>query len=570
MGLGRGFPKGFPSFCFDSFNRTSGHSLYASKQILSGWEPAPFLRALMQIISNKALLLRLKNPDPILATIPKSRIVKAHDGVTEVLVNWGLDEAQVLSKLRVKKVPSPIQRDYDWPGFHKPMDHQINTAAFLTLNKRSFCFNEQGTGKTASCIWAADYLMKLGIIKRVLVICPLSIMQSAWGDDLFTFAMHRKVDVAHGVPHKRKKIIQGDAEFVIINYDGVEIVLKELQDARFDLIIVDEANAYKNSKTRRWKCLYNLLFNETWLWMLTGTPAAQSPVDAYGLAKLVCPDRVPKFFTGWQDTVLIKVSQFTWVPRPQAVDLVHRALQPAIRFTKEQCMDLPEITYTTRIVPLTKQQEIYYKKIRNDMLVYAADEQISAVNAATVMNKLLQLSCGVVYSDSGEVVAFDGKNRINVMLEVIRETNNKVLIFVPFRHAIEVVAEALTVNGISSAVISGAVNPNKRTDIFRSFQQSTDPRVLIIQPQAASHGVTLTAADTIIWFGPTMSLETYLQANARAHRKGQKNALTVVHLQGSPVEGRIYTMLRSKQDIHSKITELFYNEVDKVNNTVEN
>jgi SNF2 family DNA or RNA helicase len=133
-----------------------------------------------------------------------------------------------------------------------------------------------------------------------------------------------------------------------------------------------------------------------------------------------------------------------------------------------------------------------------------------------------------------------------------------------------VVAEALTVNGISSAVISGAVNPNKRTDIFRAFQQTTDPRVLIIQPQAASHGVTLTAADTIIWFGPTMSLETYLQANARAHRKGQKNALTVVHLQGSPVEGRIYTMLRSKQDIHSKITELFYNEVDKVNNTVEN
>lgn len=521
----------------------------------------------MRIIGNKALLLRVRNPDPIIATIPKSRIVQAADGVTEIAVKWGLEEAQLLSQLRIKKVPSPIQRDYDWPGFHKPMDHQINTAAFLTLNKRSFCFNEQGTGKTASCIWAADYLMKQGLVKRVLVICPLSIMQSAWGDDLFTFAMHRKVAIAHGTPDKRKKIIRGDAEFVVINYDGVEIILKELQEARFDLIIVDEANAYKNARTKRWKCLKNLLFDETWLWMLTGTPAAQSPEDAYGLAKLVCPNRVPQFYTGWQDMVMVKVSQFRWIPRSNAVDLVHKALQPAIRFTKEQCLDLPDVTYTTRIVPLTKQQETYYKKIKDDMLVYAADEQITAVNAATVMNKLLQLSCGVVYSDSGEVVAFDGKNRLNVMLEVIREASNKVLVFVPFKHAIDVVAEALTVNGISSAVISGAVSPTKRTDHFRAFQQEPDPRVLIIQPQAASHGVTLTAADTIIWFGPTMSLETYLQANARAHRKGQKNALTVVHLQGSPVEGRIYTMLRSKQDIHSKITELFYNEVDKVNSS---
>jgi SNF2 family DNA or RNA helicase len=208
--------------------------------------------------------------------------------------------------------------------------------------------------------------------------------------------------------------------------------------------------------------------------------------------------------------------------------------------------------------------------MRKDMLVQAADEYISAVNAATLMNKLLQLSCGAVYSDDGEVVAFDAKERMNVMLEVIRETSNKVLVFVPFKHAIKIISERLTQEGIPSEIISGEVSANKRSEIFRNFQTTDNLKVLIIQPQAAAHGVTLTAADTVIWFGPTTSLETYLQANARVHRKGQTNKVTVVHLQGSTVEAGVYQALQKKQDVHSKVVELFQFEVDKVNMSVQN
>lgn len=519
----------------------------------------------MQIIDNKALLLRLKNPRPVLDTIPNSKLVNSLDGASEVLVKWGLNEAQTLARLNIKNVPSTIKKDYNWPGFNKPMSHQIETASFLTLHKRAFCFNEQGTGKTASCIWAADYLMKKGVINRVLIICPLSIMQSAWQQDLFGFAMHRRVAIAHGRAEKRKEIIESDAEFVIINYDGVEVILKDLQGAGFDLIIVDEANAYKNTSTRRWKCLNNLMFDNVWLWMLTGTPAAQSPEDAFGMAKLVSPHRVPKFKTAWKDHVMAQVSRFVWLPRVDAVERVHAALQPAIRFTKEQCLDLPDITYVTRMVPLSRQQEAYYDKISRQMMIHAADETITAVNAATLMNKLLQLSVGVVYSDNGDAISFDGKNRLDVLLEVIRETSNKILVFVPFKHAIGSVSDFLTENGITNEIISGEVTATKRSEIFRTFQQEKDPRVLVIQPQAAAHGVTLTAADTIIWFGPTTSLESYLQANARAHRKGQRHNVTVVHLQGSTVEAKVYASLRKKENIHSKVVELFYQEVDKVN-----
>jgi SNF2 family DNA or RNA helicase len=482
--------------------------------------------------------------------------VQEYEDHYEVLVHWGLEEARILKNLGVRDVPSPILERYDWKGLYKPFEHQKTTSSFLTMHRRAFCFNEQGTGKTGSVIWAADYLMKQGLIKRVLVICPLSIMESAWRADLFKFAMHRKVDVAYGHRDKRKEIINGDAEFVVINFDGVEIVADDVAKAGFDLIVVDEANAYKNPQTRRWKVLNTLINNNTWLWMLTGTPASQSPVDAYGLARLVNPAGVPKFGGAFRDLVMHKVSQFRWVVKPNAESVVHTALQPAIRFTKEQCLDLPEMTYVTRDVPLSAQQQKYYDLIRREMLVETAGEQITTINAAANLNKLLQLSGGAVYSDTGEIIEFDAGNRLNVLKEVIDEASHKVLIFVPYRHAIEIVAEDLK-KYYTVDLIHGGVSVGKRTDIFKKFQETPDPRILVIQPQAASHGVTLHAADTIVYWSPVMSVETYLQANARVHRAGQKNKTTVFHLQGSPVEKKIYQMLQEKVDVHTKITDLY-------------
>jgi SNF2 family DNA or RNA helicase len=510
----------------------------------------------MQIIDNRALLLKVRDAERITNVIPKSRVVQEYEDYYEVLVYWGLEEARVLKNLGVRDVPSPILEQYDWKGLYKPFEHQKTTSSFLTMHRRAFCFNEQGTGKTGSVIWAADYLMKQGLIKRVLVICPLSIMESAWRADLFKFAMHRKVDVAYGHRDKRKEIINGDAEFVVINFDGVEIVADDVAKAGFDLIVVDEANAYKNPQTRRWKVLNTLINNNTWLWMLTGTPASQSPVDAYGLARLVNPAGVPKFGGAFRDLVMHKVSQFRWVVKPNAESVVHTALQPAIRFTKEQCLDLPDMTYVTRDVPLTAQQQKYYELIRREMLVETAGEQITTINAAANLNKLLQLSGGAVYSDTGEIIEFDAGNRLNVLKEVIDEASHKVLIFVPYRHAIEIVAEDLK-KYYTVDLIHGGVSVGKRTDIFKKFQETPDPRILVIQPQAASHGVTLHAADTIVYWSPVMSVETYLQANARVHRAGQKNKTTVFHLQGSPVEKKIYQMLQEKVDVHTKITDLY-------------
>ena len=449
--------------------------------------------------------------------------------------------------------------EYEWPrplGF-TPFEHQKTTAEFLIGNRKAFCFNEQGTGKTASVIWSADYLMNLGLIKRVLVICPLSIMKASWQADLFKFAMHRTVAIAHGDAKKRKAVIDSGAEFVIINFDGVGIVKKEIAAGGFDLIVVDEASAYKNARTVRWKDLRDLTKVIKGLWMLTGTPAAQSPMDAYGLGKLVNPQGMPQFFGDFRESVMQKVTQYRWIPRPQAKHIVHKVLQPAIRFVKKDCLALPPVTFTDRDAPLTAQQKGFYKLLAKQMLIEAAGEEISAVNAASKINKLLQISCGSVYTDTGEVVDFDVSNRLNVVQEAIEESSNKVLVFVPFTHTIELLNKHLTKAGIVTDIINGDVSPNRRAEIVKEFQNNENPKVLIIQPQAASHGLTLTAADTVIWYAPCTSVETYLQANARIDRPGQVNPMTVVHIRGSAIETKLYTMLRSNISNHNEIIDLY-------------
>lgn len=515
----------------------------------------------MEIVDNKALLLVTRKADQIKALIPYSEIVERNGDKAKIVVRWGEDEFRILRNLRIKDVPHPILGRYDWPGVYTPFAHQRTTAAFLATHPRCLVLNDPGTGKTSAAAWAADYLMTKGLVKRVLVVCPVSIMDTAWRSDLFKTLMHRTVGIASGDRTRRLRVIQGSYEFVIINYDGVKVVQDALAAGGFDLIICDEASNLKNVTTDRWKSVAELLAPTTRLWLMTGTPAAQSPADAYGLAKLVNPASVPRFPGAFRDLVMVKVSQYRWVPREGAQEIVHSVLQPAIRFTKEECLDLPDMLYTTREVPLTKQQTKFYEQIRKTMVATAAGEEITAVNAAGLLNKLLQVSQGAAYSTDREVIEFDIAHRFNELLAVVNQTPHKIIVFVPYRHVLEKVQDELTKAGVTSAAIHGGTPGGQRAEYIKQFQTEDDPKVIMLIPQAAAHGITLTRADTVVWWGPVPSVELYLQGNARAHRAGQRNPVTVVRLQGSPVERRMYTMLDGKVDLHQGLVDLYQQEI---------
>jgi SNF2 family DNA or RNA helicase len=512
----------------------------------------------MEIVDNKALRLRVRNADKF-SVIPHKHVEPIPGGFN-VYVKWGLDEVRVLRNLGIADAPSPIKKNYNWPGRYKPMAHQRETADFTTIHRRCFVLSDAGVGKTLSALWAADYLMTLGHVRRVLIICPVSIMHSAWMGDFNQSIIHRSAVVAHHSDAKRRvEAVKQGYEFVIVNYDGVEIIGHAVRsDKRFDLIIVDEATAYANASTRRWKSLHSLLTPHTMLWMMTGTPAAQSPEQAYGLAKLVNPSGVPAYKGAWKDKVMLKVSTFKWVPRPNAKELVHAALQPAIRFSKAQCLDLPPVITETREVPMSAQQAKYYKLMKDQMVAQAAGEKITAVNKAIMVGKLLQISAGSCRTDDGDVIEFDAGPRLNVLLEVVKEASGKFLVFAVNTASIDRLHEFLNKHGHRVAVIDGRVPMSRRGDIVNQFQHTDELDGLVLQPKAAAHGLTLTRADAVVFYGPMDSVEHYIQCIARSDRKGQTaDKVTVTHIQNSPAESVAFKRLAGRVDESTLLSGLF-------------
>lgn len=478
------------------------------------------------------------------------------------LFEWSADNVARLRSLGVD-FPTPFLTEYNIRSVYSPFYHQLDTADFLVGTKRGFVFSSPGVGKTASAIWAADYLMEQGSIEATLIVCPLSIMRASWIGDLFACAPHCYAVVAHGSKKRRTAALESNARFVVTNYDSFERMDPKLLK-KFGLIIIDEANAYRSTQTARFKHMNKFVKEnpDVRLWLMTGTPAAQSPEDAYGLARLVCPDRVPQFFGRWRDMVMTKVSMHRYVAKPDATEKVFEVLQPAIRYRKEDCLDLPPMTYQTREVPLSKQQRVYYERIRKEMLAETSHGTISAVNAGVVVNKLLQISAGAVYSDDGVVLTFDVSDRTKELLEIIHNASGKVIVFAGYRHNIEAISAMLTEQKITHERVDGSVPEGIRTKIFADFQTTDNPRVLVMQPQAVAHGLTLTAANTIVWWGPTSSLETYDQANARIDRQSQRLPTQVIHFVSSPAEAKSYARLKSRKEVQASLLSM-YDEVLK-------
>ena len=205
---------------------------------------------------------------------------------------------------------------------------------------------------------------------------------------------------------------------------------------------------------------------------------------------------------------------------------------------------------------LTQQQKKVYDVLAREFKTQIGGKQITAINAAVAMGKLLQVSGGWVYTGEGNFgsVALDAKPRHDMLIDLINESERKVLVFAPFRHCIEGLSPILDAANIEHCIVHGQTSG--RDEIFNLFQNTTKYKVLLAHPQCLAHGLTLTAADTIIWYMPITSLEIYEQANARITRVGQKHRQQVLHLQSTTVEKKIYSMLRGKQKIQNALLDL--------------
>jgi SNF2 family DNA or RNA helicase len=505
----------------------------------------------------KALLLRLREPERVLNIIHTAKKI-LFKGAEYVAVPHRLDETRVLRSLG-HDAPSPIRYHYDWPGRFPPFDAQRDAAAFLSTHKRAFNLSELGTGKSLASLWAFDFLQKQGKVNKALIIAPLSTLERTWADEIFNHFPHLTCAVLHGTRDKRIKLLKQDLDIYIINHDGLSIVepaLRTRQD--IDLVVVDEiAQCARNASTDRWKVI-NTIVNKhkkrRACWGMTGTPTPNAPTDAWAQCRLLVPDKVPPYFNRFKMQVMRQLTQFTWIPKPEATDIVKDIMQPAVRFTRDECVDLPPLMYETRMVNLTNEQKKAYKERMVRLQTQAEDGNITAVTEAVKMAKLIQIACGVVYADDGTEVTIPSNPRIQETKDIVASAEGKVIVFVPYVSSVKMVAEELS-NDFTVEVIHGRVKKSERDRIFGEFQRGKDLKVIVAQPAAMSHGLTLTAASTIIWYSCVTSNEVFEQANGRINRPGQKMNNFIIMLEGTKVEKRIYNRLKNKQKMQGALLE---------------
>ncbi len=502
----------------------------------------------------RKIVLNLGNPARVTAVIPSAKRFE-FQGAQLVAVPHKLDEVRVLRNLGID-APAPIEHYYPWPGRFSPFEAQRETASFLTLNPKAFVLNDLGTGKTLSTLWAFDYLRAAGIARRMLVVSPLSTLERTWADEIFGNFPHLTYSVLHGPRAKRIALLEQEADIYLINHDGLKVVLPQLlARADIDTVVVDEIASFRNQSTDRWKALRKVTANRDRVWGLTGTPTPNLPTDAWAQCRIICPERVPGYFGRFRDMVMRQAGPFKWEVRKGAEAIVADAMQPSVRFTRDQCVDLPPVMYEPRQVALTKDQDAAYKQMMDKLRIEVQQRQVTAVNEAVKISKLLQIACGVIYDGNGDEVCLPCTPRIDVVREIIEEANTKVIVFVPFKAALNYVADQLR-KDFTVEVISGDVGKTARDTTFGAFQKLKDPHVLVAQPAAMSHGLTLTAASTIIWYAPVTSNEVYQQANGRITRPGQRHSQLIVNIEGTAVERKMYKRLQDKEKLQGLLLDL--------------
>lgn len=488
--------------------------------------------------------------DPRVATtIPHALQRDGH-----MLVPHRREETRLLRNLGYK-IDAPIRTAYDWPG-PEPFHAQHETAALLSMNTRAYVLSTMGTGKTRSALFAADFLLQEGEINKVLILAPLSTLTPTWMNELFTLFHHRRAVLLHHKNRKKRfKLLEEEADFYVMNYDGVKVLGDALLDLDFDCVVVDELSTFKNDTSDLWKATSKLVRKAKFVWGMTGTPTPNEPVDAYGQIKLLHPSRVTSM-KRFRESTMYQVTTFKWLPKPTAVDTVHGLMQPSVRFKLEDCTDIPPSTTVTRQIEMSPLQTKFYTKLKNAASAAYQHHEITAANEGVVRGKLMQVACGYVYTDEKKVLGLRPKKKLDELISLVHENDRKVIVFVPFRHALAAVAHHLSKH-VTTEVIHGGVSKGTRDRVFYQFQSADDPHAIVAHPRAMSHGLTLTGANMVVWFCPPAGLETYLQANARIVRPGQTSKTTIVHLQCSAVEKMAYTRLAANESLQGMLLDMF-------------
>lgn len=438
---------------------------------------------------------------------------------------------------------------------YAPHNYQKFATDFIINHPVSAVLLEMGLGKSVISLSAINELMlDYFDVSRTLVIAPLRVANSTWPDEIkkWDHLKHLNYSVVIGSEKERLDALGKPVHIYLINRENVDwLITKSGIPWKFDMVVIDELSSFKSYQAKRFKSLLKVRPKLKRIVGLTGTPSSNGLMDLWAEFRLLdMGERLGRYITYYRQNFFVpdKRNQqmiFSYKPKDGAEKKIYSLISDiTISMKSKDFLKMPECLMNEVIVTLSDKEQKLYDSLKHDMVLSLEENEIDAINAAALSNKLLQMSNGAVYNGDKESLHIHDR-KLDALEDLIEGANGKpVLVAYWFKHDLEKIKDRFDVREIKSAKDISDWNKGKIP-------------VALIHPASAGHGLNLQAGgSTLIWFGLTWSLELYQQTNARLYRQGQDSTVVIHHiLTKGTIDEDVMKALKSKKKIQDALID---------------
>lgn len=428
---------------------------------------------------------------------------------------------------------------------------------------------DMGTGKTITTIAVAGILYQMERIETVLIIAPLSILP-VWEKEFEKFAdFPYEMHVLTGTMAQKKQqtiFKQTDKlKIIVVNYETVWRMEQELTAFHANLIIADEGHKIKENRSKQSKAVQHLGDRAEYKLLLTGTVITNKELDVFSQYRFLNRCIFGDSFYIFRNHYFDMVGYGNYTPKfkeSKMPDFLAKMHSIAFRVTKQECLDLPEITEEIRMVELEPDVMKMYRKLERESYLEIEQSEITAANVLTKLLRLSQLTGGNLNDDDGnrKNISKAKLNALEDIIDSIMQTNQKLVVMARFVPEIEDIQALLEKKQIDYAIIRGGVKD--RGEEVRRFQEDENCRIFIGQIQSTAMGITLTSASTMVFYSLDYSMSNFEQAKARIHRVSQKNDCHYIYLTAkNTIDTRVLKALREKSDLAKTLVDDYRKEM---------
>lgn len=431
---------------------------------------------------------------------------------------------------------------------------------------------EMGCGKTLTAIAVAGAAYEMGVIEKLLIVAPTSVC-SVWPKDMAESADFKfKCNVLFGTKQQRLKELEALKAFpfkalkvAVINYESCwrDGIFEALKDWKPDMIIADESQRIKTHDAQQSKAMHQMGDIAKYKLILSGTPVQNNAIDIWSQYRFLDPTVFGMNFYAFRNRYAIMggFNQKQIIGYKDLDKLIKKEHSIAYRVTKEEALDLPEQTFLTRYIRLEGKEKQLYDQIRRDSFAeLESGGQITAPTVLTKMLRLQQFTGGFIQADDGSKPELVFKGKLNAMEDILDDyvidAGKKLVIFCRFRPEIDLIQKLLDKKKIRYCSIYGDIKIDDRGGIVKDFQENPKTLVFLAQIDTAGLGITLTAADTCVYYSVNFNYAAYSQSLARIHRIGQRNTCTYIHLVvEKTIDETVLKALAKKEDLAKTIVD---------------